>query len=366
MSVLELGIGALERGFAPDALTRMAIRRLCRRRLRELNAETSRGDGSSPNDLSPTRRAFLLSLRQGPLAPLPEKANEQHYELPPEFFALVLGPRRKYSCCHFDTPHTTLAAAEEAALEITCQRADLHNGHEILELGCGWGSLTLWMAEHYPRSRITAVSNSVPQRRFIEGELLRRGLANVRVITADMNVFTPPGQTFDRVVSVEMFEHMRNYQELLQRIADWLRPDGRLFAHIFCHREHSYPFETEGAANWMGRYFFTGGMMPAVSLLSEFDSPLQVVRQDNWNGAHYARTAEAWLRNLDARRDEALQILTDVYGNSLATRWLNRWRIFFLAVAELFAFRGGEEWFVTHVLSRKIVGSANSTRGECP
>jgi cyclopropane-fatty-acyl-phospholipid synthase len=343
MSVTAIGIEAVEQGLVPDALTRMAIRRLCRERLRESRNEPG-------GELDASRSAFLKSLRSGPIALVPELANQQHYELPPEFFAAALGPRRKYSCCYFPSDSTTLPEAEEAALALTCERAEIADGQEILELGCGWGSLSLWMAEHFPNSRIMAVSNSAPQRHFIEAEMLSRGLKNLRVITRDMNGFAPVEQTFDRVVSVEMFEHMRNYDCLLRRIASWLRPEGKLFIHIFCHRSLSYPFETVGAANWMGRHFFTGGIMPSADLLNQFNRDLTVSQQYSWSGRHYQRTAEAWLANLDVRRADVLRIVASIYGSTDARRWLNRWRMFFLAVSELFGYADGDEWFVSHNL----------------
>jgi cyclopropane-fatty-acyl-phospholipid synthase len=321
------------------------IRRLCRERLARTRDEIARA--------TPHRLAFVDSLRNGPIAPLPEKANAQHYELPPEFFAEVLGPNRKYSCCHFDTPDTTLEMAEESALAKTCQNADLKDGLDILELGCGWGSLTLWMARQYPSSRITAVSNSVPQRLHIESRLEELNLRNVRVITADMNEFEAASNGFDRVVSVEMFEHMRNYDALTRRIATWLRPGGKLFVHIFCHREFSYPFETVGDSDWMARHFFSGGMMPATDLLPQFDRQLKLSKKIDWNGGHYQRTAEAWLENLDKRKDVAREILERVMSRTEAERASNRWRIFFLAVAELFGYDNGEEWFVSHYLMER-------------
>jgi cyclopropane-fatty-acyl-phospholipid synthase len=341
MSITALGIQAIEQGLVPDAVTRMAIRRLCRERIRQ-----SQHDSGDSTDSS--RAAFLASLRSGPIAVAPEMANQQHYELPPEFFAGVLGPRRKYSCCFFPSDTTTLPDAEDAALDVTCERADIADGQQILELGCGWGSLALWMAERYPNSRITAVSNSDSQRQYIDAEAMSRGLSNLRVITCDMNRFSSGEEKFDRVVSIEMFEHMRNYECLLQRIASWLRPGGKLFIHIFCHRSLSYPFETVGASNWMGRHFFTGGVMPSADLLSQFNRALTVSQQYTWSGRHYQRTAQAWLANLDVNRDNVQRILATVYGSTDARRWLNRWRMFFLAVSELFGYADGDEWFVSH------------------
>jgi cyclopropane-fatty-acyl-phospholipid synthase len=340
MTAVALGIAAIERGLVPDTMTRAGIRRLCRTRLSEL----------ADSSFAARTAEFLAAMRSGPIAPLPEKANEQHYELPPEFFTLVLGPRRKYSCCHWSPDTTSLAAAEDEALAITAQRAELRDGQEILELGCGWGSLSLWMAERFPTSRITAVSNSAPQRRFIEGVAAERGLTNLRIVTADMNDFTIDAGRFDRVVSIEMFEHMRNYERLLARIAGWLRPEGKLFIHWFCHKQATYPFETAGDDDWMGKYFFSGGLMPCEDLLSRFTRDLTTTRSWRWSGTHYRRTADAWLANLDAQRVEALEILAGVYGRDEARRWFHRWRVFFLAVSELFGYAGGDEWFVSHRL----------------
>ncbi len=348
MNAMSIGIEAVERGLVPDLITRRAIRRLCTERLRQAS-----GDGFL--DAKHGTNRFIESMRSGPIAPLPHKANEQHYELPAFFFAEVLGLRRKYSCCYWPENSSTLDEAEVASLRITCERAQLENGQRILELGCGWGSLSLWMAEKYPDSQITAVSNSASQREYIEATAAAKGMSNLQVITADMNEFDPAGseiafEKFDRVVSVEMFEHMRNYELLLKRISGWLKPDGKLFVHIFCHRKLAYPFETDGAANWMGRYFFTGGIMPGADLFQSFPEDLRVAQQWKWNGLHYQRTAEAWLTRLDTNRSRVLPILQSAYGDGQANRWLNRWRMFFLACSELFGYENGEQWFVSHYL----------------
>ena len=242
-----------------------------------------------------------------------------------------------------------LAPAPGAALEATCARAGLAEGQEILELGCGWGSLTLLMAARYPRSRITAVSNSRSQRAYIETEALRRGLANVRVLTDDMNSFQPRRE-FDRVVSVEMFEHLRNWRAMFGRVAAWLKPGGRFFMHVFCHRSVPYAFEDLDASDWMSRQFFAGGMMPSDELPARFQRELSLHSRWRWDGTHYERTANAWLANLDRNRDAAWPILVRAYGARDAALWLNRWRIFFMACAELFGYRAGQEWWVGHYL----------------
>lgn len=339
---LQFGIDLVERGLVPDGITRAAIRRLCSNR-----AQLALGEAAERES-----EAFLDTLCREPLAIFPKKANEQHYELPAEFFELVLGPHRKYSCCYFSTPATTLEEAERDALVRTCEHADLQDDQTILELGCGWGSLSLWMAERYPTSAIVAVSNSHPQRHYIEKQARQRSLSNLRVMTADINDFVPQ-ETFDRIVSVEMFEHLRNYDLMLQRLAAWLNPHGKVFVHHFCHRSVAYPFEVEGSANWMGRYFFTGGLMPTANLLSRFPSDLSVTQQWQWSGSHYQRTADEWLALLDERRRPAMNILKRVYGRN-AHRWFHRWRMFFLAVSELFGSRQGSEWFVTHVLLEPV------------
>ena len=333
-------LGLAERGLLPDTLLRLGIRRLCAQRL----ADESAG---GPEVQARRFERRLQELRDSPVAIHTDAANRQHYELPPAFFRLCLGKRFKYSSCFYATGDETLDQAEEAMLALYGERAQLANGQDILELGCGWGSLTLWMAERYPQSRITAVSNSRPQREHIEAQCRERGLANVRVITRDVNDLALDAGSFDRCVSIEMFEHMHNYTRLLRNIRGWLRPGGQLFVHIFAHRTLMYPFETEGDDNWMGRHFFTGGLMPAADTLAFFQDDL-VLRQ-RWlvDGTHYERTSNHWLANQDANRDEVMAVLRDAYGDQ-AGLWFQRWRMFWMACAELFGYDGGREWLVAH------------------
>lgn len=333
--------GLAERGWIPDNLLRRGIRRLCAQRLREESAGGTEAAWQRFRDL-------LEQLRQSPLAIHTDAANAQHYELPPRFFELCLGKRLKYSSCYYPTGMETLEQAEEAMLALYGERAELRDGQDILELGCGWGSLTLWMAERYPAARIVAVSNSTQQRQHIEARCRELGLANVTVLTRDVNRLELPAASFDRVVSIEMFEHVRNYQVLLQRIGDWLRIDGKLFVHIFCHRELMYPFETERSDDWMGRHFFTGGLMPAADTFLHFQQHMQVEQQWRLAGTHYEKTANAWLVNQDQRADEVIEVLTAAYGKQSARLWQQRWRIFWMACAELFGYANGNEWLVGH------------------
>ena len=327
--ITSAAIWLAEHGLLPDRMLRWGIRRLIRERLE--NQQDSAG------------AAFEESLREGPVALVPEKANEQHYEVPAQFFRLALGSHLKYSSAYWPEGTSTLDQAEAAMLELYGQRAELEDGQRILELGCGWGSLSLWMAHHYPSSRIVALSNSASQREYIEA----RAPGNLEVVTADINDFDTD-ERFDRVVSIEMFEHMSNYEALMGRVARWLAPGGKLFVHIFCHERLAYPFETEGADNWMGRHFFTGGIMPSFDLLERFRGAMTLERDWKVDGTHYGRTAEAWLENTDRNRDQALQVMAETYGDDQARVWLHRWRIFFLACAELFNHRSGREWLVGH------------------
>jgi cyclopropane-fatty-acyl-phospholipid synthase len=336
-----VAVNWVEQGLVPDRVVRLGIRRLLKARLAELHS----GDAAAAAEQTQT---FLDDLVRAPLALLPDKANEQHYEVPAGFFDTVLGAHRKYSCCLWDEGVTTLAQAEAAALSATCARAGLADGQRVLELGCGWGSLTLWMAQRYPASRITALSNSHSQREFIEAQVAARGLGNVRVVTRDFNDFDTD-ERYDRVVSVEMFEHLRNWPLAFARVARWLAPHGRFFMHVFAHREAPYAFVERDASDWMSRHFFSGGMMPSDDLALWCQDDLRALQRWRWDGTHYQRTAEAWLGNMDARRELLGPLFEATYGADAAL-WWTRWRLFFMSVAELFGHDGGRQWWVSHYL----------------
>jgi cyclopropane-fatty-acyl-phospholipid synthase len=334
-------LGWAERGLLPDPLLRLGTRQLCAQRLKEERA----GGLSAQAERFESR---LAGLRASAVAIHTDAANAQHYELPPAFFVQCLGPRLKYSCAYYPRGDETLGEAEEAMLGLYCERAELADGQDILELGCGWGSLTLWMAERYPGARICAVSNSGAQRAYIQQQCQLRRIGNVRVVTADANHLALPAGAFDRCVSIEMFEHMRNYETLLARIAGWLRPQGRLFVHIFAHATLLYPFETQGEHNWMGRHFFTGGLMPSAGTLPRFQRDLRLEQQWAVDGTHYARTANDWLRNQDRNHAQVLRILDHAYGEKAGALWVQRWRLFWIACAETFGYGDGQEWLVSH------------------
>jgi cyclopropane-fatty-acyl-phospholipid synthase len=341
-----------EQGLVPDSVIRAGIRRLCRQRLKEIGADDIE---SSARDLE----RFVENMDASPIALVPELANEQHYEVPPSFFDQVLGRHAKYSCCFWEDDSAGLDEAESAALRKTCERAGIRDGMSVLDLGCGWGSLSLWIAHHFPLCAVTSVSNSAPQRRHIQEQARKRGVSNIEVVTADMNDFVASAR-YDRIVSVEMFEHMRNYRELFRRINGWLQPGGQFFMHIFCHRSTPYEFRDEGPSDWMGRHFFSGGIMPSDDLPMRFQDDLRLKRRYRWSGEHYERTANAWLANMDDRRSEIMPILAETYGREDAAKWFQRWRIFFMACAELFAYNGGREWFVSHYLFGRREDAGNA------
>jgi cyclopropane-fatty-acyl-phospholipid synthase len=339
----------LENDRLPDFLLRPAIRRLLRQRLRD-------EDQGSPEAQQQQLSALIGQLKSSPIAVHTAAANEQHYEVPTAFYQYCLGRHLKYSCGYWGPGVNDLDTAERDMLELTCERAALEDGQRVLELGCGWGSLSLFMAARYPASSFTVVSNSRTQKEHIDGESRARGLGNLRVVTADMNVLGAADLgdgLFDRVVSVEMFEHMRNYELLLKKVAGFLKPDGKLFVHIFTHKEYAYLFEVKDASDWMSRYFFTGGIMPSDDLLFYFNEALRVEKHWQVDGTHYGRTAEAWLKNMDRHRAEILPLFEAVYGKEQSVKWWVWWRLFYLSCAELWNYRDGREWIVSHYLLHK-------------
>ena len=340
-------ISLAEKRLVPDRFIRMGIRQLLKKRLYDEFID-------DPKERGIRYEKLLQNLKSSPIAIETEAANDQHYEVPAEFFKFVLGENLKYSACYWDDSTEHLGQAEQKMLDLYLLNAQIQDGHEILELGCGWGSLTLWMAERFPKCRITGVSNSTTQRQHIESQAKLRGLDNVQIITCDVNNLSID-RRFDRVVSVEMFEHVRNYESLLQKISQWLKPGGKLFVHIFCHKVLAYPFETEGDDNWMGRYFFTGGLMPARDTLLYFQNTLSIERQWSFAGTHYKKTAEAWLSNLDQYKEPVTDLFDRVYGPGEGRLWVQRWRMFFMACSELFGYDDGEQWIVAHYRFEKAI-----------
>lgn len=335
----------LEKNRIPDFLIRQGIRKLLKQRL----VDENKGNVEA-------QQAHLMSLieelKNSPIAINTADANEQHYEVPTEFYKYCLGKHLKYSSGYWKQGVTDIDASEHDMLELTCQRAELANGQDVLELGCGWGSLSLFMAEKFPKSNFTVVSNSRTQKTYIDEQAQQRGIHNLTVITTDINVFTID-KTFDRVVSVEMFEHMRNYKLLMQKVASFLKPTGKLFVHIFTHKEYAYKFEVIDETDWMSKYFFTGGIMPSDDLLLYFNEHLSIEKHWHVNGTHYGKTSEAWLQNMDKNKTHILPLFEKTYGQDQALKWWVYWRIFYMACAELWKFNNGNEWLVSHYLFTK-------------
>ena len=330
-----------ENGYLPESLMRFGMRRLLKNRLKQ------EADGGQTR-----QKAVLEEFLESPVAVNTDKANEQHYALPPEFMELALGSHLKYSSGYWPKNVHTLDDAEVAALELVAEHAQLEDNMQILELGCGWGSFSLWAAEHYPNSTIISVSNSNLQREYIEKKAEKLKIKNLRVITADINTFSID-ETFDRIVTIEMLEHVRNHAHVFKQIASWLKPDGRLFVHVFSHRLYAYPFEVDGDKDWMARYFFTGGIMPSHNLFRHYNRHLEVEQDWQLSGIHYQKTLDAWLRKMEASKCKVLEIFEETYGSDQATIWFHRWRMFFMACSELFGYAGGNEWGVSHYVFKK-------------
>lgn len=324
----------LEKNLLPDFAIRTGIRRLLGQRIRD--------------EAGYDATTYVADLKHRGIAEQTAAANEQHYEVPTAFYQYCLGPRLKYSGCYYETGQETLGEAETAMLDLYAERGEFVDGQDILELGCGWGSITLYLAARFPKSRITAVSNSRTQKEHIDAMANERGLSNVHIITADMNDFDIEAEAFDRVISIEMFEHMKNYQQLLAKVARWLKPGGKLFVHIFTHHRVSYHFVPQDDTDWMARYFFTGGQMPAHDLLAEFQDDLTLEADWKVNGRHYQQTAEHWLENMDRHRGEIEPLFAQTYGEDQVTKWWVYWRVFYMSCAELWGYRNGEEWLVSH------------------
>lgn len=331
-------------GLVPDFIIRSGIRKLLKDRIREITPPR-------PHSVTEVKAKFVEMMKSSPLAVHTRDANEQHYEVPTDFYLYALGPRLKYSCAYFDEGDT-LASAEIKMLERTVKMAKISSGDNVLELGCGWGSLTLFIAEQFPDCHITGVSNSATQKKYIEQKARDKGLNNITIVTADMNQFNTD-EKFDRIVSVEMFEHMRNYEMLLSRISDWLKPKGTLFVHIFVHKSTPYLFEVKDDTDWMSKYFFSGGMMPSDDIFTYFQDKFTLTEHVRYSGTHYAQTSEEWLKNTDRNKQQIMEIFEKHYGAKEAPKWFEYWRIFFMACAELFRYDNGREWFVSHYLMEK-------------
>jgi len=332
-----------EQGRLPDSIVRYGIRRLCKKRLKDEFID-------HPEYQQDRYQKLIEELRTSPIAIETEAANTQHYEVATDFYLASLGKRLKYSCAYYPDTNTTLDQAEEEMLALYSKRAELDNDQRILELGCGWGSLTLWMAEKYPRSKITAISNSSTQKSYIDHLCRESGFDNVTVITADVNNLELESAQFDRVISIEMFEHMRNYRQLFERISNWLTSDGKLFIHIFAHRNVMYPFDVKSEQDWMSKYFFTGGLMPSIDTLLHFQEQLKIESRWLINGQHYQKTCNHWLEKTDKNKERIIDAFKENYTEKEAKLWFHRWRIFYMSCAELFGLDNGKQWLVAHYL----------------
>jgi cyclopropane-fatty-acyl-phospholipid synthase len=337
----------LAQNILPDSLVRYGIRRLLKQRLSEI----------SFRDISQKDQyihQFIKDLNQlNQIAIKTDEANQQHYEVPTEFYLHCLGARLKYSCCYYSKPDMSLDQAEEVMLKITCERAMLKDGMEVLELGCGWGSLSLYMAQNYPNSQITAISNSKTQKEFIDKKAQDQGIKNLTIVTQDMNKFETE-KKFDRVVSVEMFEHMRQYSELFKKVASFLKDEGKAFVHVFVHKETPYFFDVKDESDWMSKYFFSGGVMPSDHLFYYFNQDIRISKHWRVSGTHYQKTADHWLENMDRNRAKIMPIFEKFYGKDQALKWFSYWRIFFMACSELWGYKSGNEWYVGHYLFEKV------------
>jgi cyclopropane-fatty-acyl-phospholipid synthase len=335
----------VEQNKVPDFLLRRGIRKLLKQRLHDENKGGVEAQQAH-------FMALIEQLKASPIAVNTADANQQHYEVPTRFYQYCLGKNLKYSSGYWKPGVTDIDTSEDDMLELTCQRAELTNGQQVLELGCGWGSLSLYMAAKYPKSTFKVVSNSRTQKMYIDLQAKERNITNLKVITADMNTFSTDEQ-FDRVVSVEMFEHMRNYQKLMKKVASCLKPDGKLFIHIFTHKEYAYLFEVKDETDWMSKYFFTGGIMPSDDLMFYFNDDLAVEKHWHVSGSHYGKTSEAWLKNMDSHKAEIMPLFKETYGKSQALKWWVYWRLFYMACAELWSYNNGNEWIVSHYLFHK-------------
>lgn len=336
--VVKFFVRGMEKGFVPDPLIRFGIRNLLKQRIKDMNVDI---------------HTHANLLRESPLAIMTKQANEQHYEVPTEFYELCLGKHKKYSSCYWEDHATSLEQAEQKALDISIERAEITDGMRILELGCGWGSLSLELARRFPNSAVTVVSNSATQKQFIDTQAYKRGFTNLTVLTRDLGKeenYNFGDEKFDRVMSIEMMEHLRNYEKFFSLVSRAMKPDAKFFVHVFTHKTTPYFFETEGEDNWMGKYFFSGGQMPARDLFDQFDKHMKVSKKWDWNGTHYQKTLEAWLQKMDQNEGQVRILFKQAYGAENVELWVNRWRVFYMACSELFGFNGGKEWAVTHYL----------------